>query len=71
MSERTGRRRGAAEQMKGKAKEVAGKVTRDERLRGEGTADQAKGKAKEAVDAAKEKVTGAKDAMKAKGRRKR
>ncbi|MDI2128298.1 CsbD family protein [Yinghuangia seranimata] len=43
----------AADKLKGRAKEAAGKVTGDKRLEGEGEADQAKGKAKEAVEKAK------------------
>jgi uncharacterized protein YjbJ (UPF0337 family) len=36
--------KGSAEQVKGKMKEVAGKVTRDSKLESEGKANQVKGK---------------------------
>jgi uncharacterized protein YjbJ (UPF0337 family) len=49
--------KGAANQAKGKIKEVAGKATGDGKLRTEGVADQAKGKVQSAVG-------GAKDALK-------
>jgi len=48
---------GAANQAKGKIKEVAGKATGDSKLRTEGVADQVKGKVQSAVG-------GAKDALK-------
>jgi uncharacterized protein YjbJ (UPF0337 family) len=49
--------KGAANQAKGKIKEVAGKATGDSKLRTEGLADQVKGKVQSAVG-------GAKDALK-------
>ncbi|HTF45488.1 MAG TPA: CsbD family protein [Terriglobales bacterium] len=49
--------KGAANQAKGKIKEVAGKATGDAKLRTEGVADQVKGKVQSAVG-------GAKDALK-------
>jgi uncharacterized protein YjbJ (UPF0337 family) len=49
--------KGAANQAKGKIKEVAGKATGDAKLRTEGVADQVKGKVQNAVG-------GAKDALK-------
>lgn len=49
--------KGAANQAKGKIKEVAGKATGDAKLRTEGVADQAKGKVQSAVG-------GTKDALK-------
>jgi uncharacterized protein YjbJ (UPF0337 family) len=42
------------DQMKGKAKEQAGKLTDDEELEAEGKADQAKGNAKEAWEHTKD-----------------
>ncbi|MEU8779104.1 CsbD family protein [Streptomyces sp. NPDC048606] len=39
--------KGKMDQLKGKAKEAAGKVTGDDRLKAEGKMDEAKGKAKE------------------------
>jgi uncharacterized protein YjbJ (UPF0337 family) len=49
--------KGAANQAKGKIKEVAGNVTGDAKLQTEGVADQVKGKVQSAVG-------GAKDALK-------
>jgi uncharacterized protein YjbJ (UPF0337 family) len=50
--------RGSAEQAKGKVKEVAGKVTGDRKLEGEGKADQLKGKVKSAVGGLKDTLRG-------------
>jgi len=51
----------------GKAKEVAGKVTRDKELETEGKAQNLKGKAADAIDDAKDAASGtvkaAKDAL--------
>ena len=53
--------RGRTDKVKGKAKEVAGKVSGKDRLRREGKVDQVSGKAKEkgneAIDKAEEAVT--------------
>ena len=46
--------KGAANQAKGKSKEVAGKATGDSKLRTEGVADQVKGKVQSAVGSAKD-----------------
>jgi uncharacterized protein YjbJ (UPF0337 family) len=46
--------KGAANQAKGKIKEVAGKATGDAKLRTEGVADQVKGKVQSAVGGAKD-----------------
>jgi len=46
--------KGAANQAKGKIKEVAGKATGDSKLRTEGVADQIKGKVQSAVGSAKD-----------------
>jgi len=51
------RLKGAANDMKGKVKEAAGKVTGDTKTEAEGKADQVKGKVQNAVG-------GAKDALK-------
>jgi uncharacterized protein YjbJ (UPF0337 family) len=47
---------GSIEQAKGKAKEVAGKVTGDVKLETEGKVDQAAGKAQNAVGGIKDKI---------------
>ena len=49
---------GAAEQAKGKVKEVAGKVTGDSKLEGEGKADQFKGKVQNTVAGLKDTLRG-------------
>lgn len=49
---------GSAQQAKGKIKEVAGKVTGDSKLQGEGKADQAAGKIQNAVGGVKDAVRG-------------
>ena len=46
----------AADKLKGKAKEAAGKVTGNERLQAEGKADQVKGDAKQAVEKIKDAI---------------
>jgi uncharacterized protein YjbJ (UPF0337 family) len=51
--------KGSATNMGGKVKEVAGKATGDQKLKGEGVMDQAKGKVQNAIG-------GVKDAMKGK-----
>ena len=43
---------------KGRAKEAAGALTGDKRLKNEGRADQAKGSAKKAVDKVADRLTG-------------
>jgi uncharacterized protein YjbJ (UPF0337 family) len=49
---------GAAEQAKGKVKEVAGKVTGDSKLEGEGKADQFAGKIQNAIGGIKDTLRG-------------
>ena len=49
---------GAAEQAKGKVKEVAGKVTGDSKLEGEGKADQVSGKIKNTIGGIKDTLRG-------------
>jgi uncharacterized protein YjbJ (UPF0337 family) len=50
--------KGAAEQAKGKVKEVAGKVTGDSKLEGEGKADQVAGKIQNAIGGIKDTLRG-------------
>ena len=49
---------GSAEQAKGKAKEVAGKVTGDSKLQSEGKGDQVKGKIQNTVGGLKDTLRG-------------
>ena len=49
---------GSLEQAKGKIKEVAGKVTGDAKLEGEGKADQVAGKVQNAVGGIKDALRG-------------
>ena len=49
---------GAVEQAKGKVKEVAGKITGDSKLEGEGKADQVVGKVKNAIGGIKDTLRG-------------
>jgi len=50
--------KGSAKQAKGKAKEVAGEVLGDAKLKGEGKADQAAGKVQNAVGGVKDALRG-------------
>ncbi|MFH8405686.1 CsbD family protein [Streptomyces sp. NPDC018019] len=59
----------AMKKVKGKAKEMAGKATGDERMKSEGRTDRAQGKAKGALDDAKESAQGMRDSLKNKGDR--
>jgi uncharacterized protein YjbJ (UPF0337 family) len=52
---------GAAEQAKGKVKEVAGKVTGDTKTEAEGKADQAAGKVQNTIGGLKDKAREAAD----------
>jgi uncharacterized protein YjbJ (UPF0337 family) len=52
------RAKGSATNLGGKVKEGAGKVTRDEKLKGEGKLDQAKGKVQNAVGGIKDALKG-------------
>ena len=52
------------DKLKGKAKEMAGKLGGDDRKKSEGQTDQAKGKAKDTMDGAKERMEGMKDSLK-------
>lgn len=58
-----GEQRGAADKLKGKAKEMVGKITGDDRKRSEGRTDQTKGKAKDTMGSAKGKAAGMKDSL--------
>jgi uncharacterized protein YjbJ (UPF0337 family) len=58
-----------AEQVKGHAKEAAGEVTGDDRLKAEGRSDRTAGKIKEKVDEARDKVVDAVDDVKDRLRR--
>jgi uncharacterized protein YjbJ (UPF0337 family) len=58
-----------ADEMKGRAKEAAGDLTDDDRLKREGKADRAGGKVKSIVDDAKDKVDDAVAALKDKAHR--
>ena len=50
--------KGSATNLGGKAKETAGKVTGDEKLKGEGVADQVKGKVQNVVGGIKDAIKG-------------
>jgi uncharacterized protein YjbJ (UPF0337 family) len=50
--------KGSATNLGGKAKETAGKVTGDEKLKGEGVVDQVKGKVQNAVGGIKDAIKG-------------
>ncbi|MET9293425.1 CsbD family protein [Streptomyces sp. NPDC003077] len=53
----------AKDKIMGKAKQMKGKASGDNRARGEGQADEAKGKAKGAMDNAKQKAQGMRDSF--------
>ncbi|MCX4524161.1 MULTISPECIES: CsbD family protein [unclassified Streptomyces] len=55
--------KGKMDQAKGKAKEAAGKVTGNDRMKAEGKMDQAKGKAKEALSETEKRARGAQDSL--------
>ena len=50
--------KGSAEQAKGKVKEVAGKLTGDAKLKGEGNAEKTKGKIDNAIGGLKDTLRG-------------
>ena len=52
--------KGSATNLGGKAKETAGKVTGDEKLKGKGVADQVKGKVQNVVGGIKDAIKGKK-----------
>ncbi|WNF31421.1 CsbD family protein [Streptomyces sp. C11-1] len=51
------------DKLKGKGKEVVGKLTGDRRKEAEGKTDQVKGRAKEAMDEAGDRAEGVKDSL--------
>lgn len=53
----------AMDKLRGKAKEVAGKVTGDKRQEAEGRTDQAKGGVKETAENARDQVRGVRDSL--------
>ncbi|MFI5756985.1 CsbD family protein [Streptomyces sp. NPDC051569] len=53
----------AMDKAKGKAKEMTGKATGDDRMASEGRTDQAKAKAKSGMEDSKEKARGMKDSL--------
>ncbi|WP_345491685.1 CsbD family protein [Streptomyces roseoviridis] len=55
--------KGKMEQVKGKAKEAAGKMTGNERMQAEGKTEQIKGKAREATGKTQEQARGVKDSL--------
>ncbi|MFB7054094.1 CsbD family protein [Streptomyces vinaceus] len=55
--------KGKMDQAKGKAKETAGKITGNDRMKAEGKMDQAKGKAKEAMGKTEERARGVQDSL--------
>ncbi|MFC9730332.1 CsbD family protein [Streptomyces roseolus] len=54
---------GSADKARGRLKELAGKLTGDERLEAEGRTDQAKAKAREAVRSLRERARGVMDSF--------
>ncbi|GHD37027.1 CsbD family protein [Nocardiopsis kunsanensis] len=54
-----GKSQGMVEQAKGKLKEMTGKATGNDKLKGEGHAERFKGRAREGVENAKDSVQGA------------
>ncbi|MGY0021669.1 CsbD family protein [Streptomyces sp. cg35] len=53
----------AMDKAKGKAKEMLGKATGNERMETEGQVDQAKSKVKDVADRARDKAEGARDSL--------
>ncbi|MCX5536028.1 CsbD family protein [Streptomyces sp. NBC_00006] len=53
----------AMDKAKGKAKEMTGKVTGNDRMKAEGQTDQARGKAKEGVEGLRDKAEGVRDSL--------
>ncbi|MFE5244884.1 MULTISPECIES: CsbD family protein [unclassified Streptomyces] len=54
---------GEKDKIKGKAKEMTGKLTGDRRKESEGKADQVKGKGKDVMGGAGERAKGVKDSL--------
>ncbi|MFF2503777.1 CsbD family protein [Streptomyces sp. NPDC058067] len=59
--------KGGNSKVKGKAKEMAGKVTGDRRREAEGMADQAKGEARKAMGETRDRAHGVQDSVKRHG----
>lgn len=55
---------GAKDKAKGKAKEMIGKATGNDRMQAEGKTDQAKGHARDAAQTARDKAAGVRDSAK-------
>ncbi|MFF2848673.1 CsbD family protein [Streptomyces sp. NPDC058001] len=55
---------GAMDKAKGKAKEMTGKATGDDRMEAEGKTDKAKGRARDAAQSGREKAKGVRDSLK-------
>ena len=55
--------KGSMDKAKGKAKEMVGKATGNERMQAEGKTDQAKGDVREVTEKARDKAAGARDAL--------
>ncbi|MFI0238795.1 CsbD family protein [Streptomyces sp. NPDC016845] len=53
----------AMDKAKGKAKEMLGQATGNERMKSEGKVDQAKGKARETADDMRDRAEGARDSL--------
>ncbi|SEC14486.1 CsbD family protein [Streptomyces sp. TLI_105] len=53
----------ATDKFRGRIKEIAGKITGDERLESEGKTDQAKAKVREAMREARERARGVRDSL--------
>ena len=54
---------GAMDKARGKAKEMLGRITGDDRMRAEGRTDQARGGLRGAAGSAREKVRGVRDSL--------
>ncbi|MFF1357746.1 CsbD family protein [Streptomyces sp. NPDC058297] len=59
--------KGGMDKVKGKAKEMTGKVTGDRRKEAEGKTDQAKGEAKKTMGDARDRARGVHDSLKRDG----
>ncbi|MFJ6572606.1 CsbD family protein [Streptomyces sp. NPDC091292] len=55
---------GAKDKAKGKAKEMMGKATGDDRMQAEGKTDKAKGTVRDAAQSGRDKAKGVRDSLK-------